>query len=125
MTDDSPTKLGQIGDCAETESMQSDSDGGEATDNDPNPKANVPDGDRSEGRNFLAMLQLAPRSSADTATPTDVTPTSTPPSPTPSLNVTPVVVDTKTTTIPVPSATVKLPVFQIKPCKINSRRLIF
>ena len=83
-------KSDQIGDCGEAESMHSDSDAGEAVDNDQPPPATDPEADRSEGRNFHAMLQIAPRN--DTATPTTAgTPTLSSASPVPNQTPAPVV----------------------------------
>lgn len=89
VTEGSSCKSDQIGESGEAESMHSDSDSGEAADNDP-PPASGPEEDRAEGRNFLALLQLAPRT-ADTATPTAGTPTSASASPVPSQTAIPVV----------------------------------
>ena len=73
-------KSDQIGESGETESMHSDSDADEAAYNDQPPTD--PEEDRSECRNFFAMLQLAPRN--HTATPTAGTSTLTSVSPVPS-----------------------------------------
>ncbi len=99
--------------------MHSDSDAGDAADNDLVPQANLPVGDRteenrSEGRNFLAMLQLAPRTAAETATPRTATPTSTSASPTPSQNMAPVTVSKQPTPNTTSTAAVKVQVFLFK-----------
>lgn len=76
-----------MGESGEAESMHSDSDAEVAGEIEPDkPKDAVPDVDRTEGRNFLAMLQLAPRSSTETIPPINNNrSTSPPPSPIPSL----------------------------------------
>lgn len=90
-----------MGESGETESMRSDSDG-EVTDNDSKPKDTRTDVDRSEGRNFLAMLQLAPRSSTENAQLTTDNRISPSPSPIPELALSDVTEDK--TTVPDGSA---------------------
>lgn len=112
-------KSGRVGESGEAESMNSDSDAGDAADNDLIPQANLPEGDRteenrSEGRNFLAMLQLAPRTAAEAATPRTATPTSTSASPTPSQNMAPVSVSKQPTPNTTSTAAVKVQVFLFK-----------
>ena len=108
-------KSDRVGESGEAESMNSDSDAGDAADNDLIPQANLPEGDRteenrSEGRDFLAMLQLAPRT-AEAATPRTATPTSTSASPTPSQIMTPITVSKQSTPNTTLTAVVKVQVF--------------
>lgn len=118
-------KSDRLGESGETESMNSDSDAGDPLDNDLTAHADLPEGDRtedhSEGRNFLAMLQLAPRSCAEAATPRTVTPTSTSASvsPTPNQSVAPITV-TKLV-IPNTTSTVVVKVDTFLPTSKNSK----
>lgn len=108
--------------------MNSDSDAGDPLDNDLTAHADLPEGDRtedhSEGRNFLAMLQLAPRSCAEAATPRTVTPTSTSTSvsPTPNQSVAPITV-TKLV-IPNTTSTVVVKVDTFLPTVQNNLRFV-
>lgn len=89
--------MGEVGDA---ESMQSDSDTGESADNEPSSQTPPREGDRpEEGRNFMAMLQLAPRNSAELTTHAADNSTPTSESPIPSQTLTPVANESK------PSAT--------------------